>query len=70
MQERIYGKNQSIEIIDKNTTILSCEMQNEENILVFILGFGKYCEVIEPEWLKDNVLKTIDEIRDKYKVIK
>lgn len=66
VQERIYGKNQSLEIVDKDTTILTCEMQNEENILGFVLGFGKNCEFLEPIWLKDKVLETINEISDKY----
>ena len=42
-------------------------MQNKENILVFVLGFGENCEVLEPEWLKEKVVETIDKIYGRYK---
>ena len=66
VRERIYGKDQKIEEIDAKTTILSCKMQNKENILVFVLGFGENCEVLEPEWLKEKLVETIDELYKKY----
>ena len=56
VKERIYGKNQTVEAVDQNTSILSVEMQNKEDILVFVLGFGANCEVLEPEWLREKVL--------------
>lgn len=59
VKERIYGKDQKIETIDEHTTILSCKMQNKDNILVFVLGLGANCEVLEPEWLKEKLYKTI-----------
>ena len=46
VKERIYGKDQKVEVVDDKTTILSCKMQNKENILVFVLGFGSNCEVL------------------------
>ena len=57
VKERIYGKNQTVEPVDKDTTILSVEMQNKEDILSFILGFGTNCEVLEPEWLREEMKK-------------
>jgi predicted DNA-binding transcriptional regulator YafY len=66
IKERIYGKDQKIEEIDEKTTILSCKMQNKENILVFVLGFGNNCEVLEPKWLQEKLIETIEKIRDKY----
>lgn len=66
VKERIYGKNQTVEAIDKNATILSVEMQNKEDILVFVLGFGANCEVLEPEWLKEKLVETIDKLYEKY----
>ena len=65
-KERIYGKEQKVETPDDNTTLLSCKMQNRENILGFVLGFGANCEVLEPKWLKEKVLETIDNIYKKY----
>lgn len=62
VKERIYGKDQTIESVDGKTTILSCKMQNKENILVFVLGFGANCEVLEPDWLKEKIVDTADRI--------
>ncbi len=67
VKERIYGKEQTIEEMEDGSTILSVQMQNQESILVFVLGFGANCEVLEPAWLKEKVLETIDKIQEKYK---
>lgn len=66
VRERVYGKNQQVECVDNNTTILSCKMQNKENIKVFVLGFGSHCEVLEPEWLKDDMLGIAKTLLEKY----
>ena len=66
VKERIYGKNQTVEAVDQNTSILSVEMQNKEDILVFVLGFGANCEVLEPEWLRENIKNTSKNITDLY----
>ena len=55
--ERIYGKNQVITKVDDHTTILECDMQNKRMILTFVLSFGGKAKVLEPEWLKEDVLK-------------
>jgi predicted DNA-binding transcriptional regulator YafY len=66
VKERIYGKDQKVEVIDEKTTVLSCKMQNKESILVFVLGFGAHCEVLEPDWLKEKLIETIDKLYEKY----
>ncbi len=65
-KERIYGKNQTVETVDKNTTILSVEMQNKDDIVSFVLGFRDQCEVLEPQWLKHAVLEKINTILEIY----
>lgn len=64
VQERIYGKNQVIEVIDDHFTRLKCDMQNKNMILSFVLSFGAKCKVISPKWLedmvKDETLKMFD----------
>ena len=65
-KERIYGKNQTVTPLDENVTILSCEMQNKRDVLSFVLGFGTDCEVVEPEWLKENVRTIAQQIADRY----
>ena len=46
IKELIYGKDHKLEELYAQTTVLSCKMQNEENVLVFVLGFGESCEVL------------------------
>ena len=65
VKERIYGKDQKVEVVDERITILSCRMQNKDNILKFVLGYGVDCEVLEPEWLKKRISETIEKIREK-----
>lgn len=64
IKERIYGKKQEVNEIDDETVILTCEMQNKEQIKSFVLSFGANCKVIEPSWLKEEIsseiLKTLD----------
>ena len=67
-KERIYGKSQKVEFSDESTTILSCKMQNKSEIIKFVLGFGKNCTVLEPQWLKDELLLISAAIADKYKL--
>ena len=55
-----------IEEVDDKTTILSVKMQGQEHILVFVLGFGANCEVLEPDWLKENVVDVITRMRLSY----
>ncbi len=61
-KERIYGKEQTAEEIDAGTTVLSCKMQNKEEILCFVLGLGEYCEVLEPDWLRREVKAACERI--------
>ena len=68
VKERIYGKNQTVEAVDTNTSILSVELQNKDDIVSFVLGFRDQCEVLEPEWLKTIINKTTALIREKYDV--
>ena len=65
-KERVYGRNQTVEAVDDNTSILACEMQNKENIIAFTLGFGVHCEVLEPAWLKEEVGEIAKQISATY----
>ena len=66
IQERIYGKNQSIEVIDDNHLKLTCDMQNKDMILSFVLSFGNKCKVLSPDWLKEDVTNEILKMMDNY----
>lgn len=56
VKEYIYGQNQVVTAIDEKTTLLECDMQYRYNTTRFVLQFGTDCEVLEPQWLKDEVI--------------
>ena len=58
VKEYLYGKNQIVTPISKNKTILECDMQYKYNTIQFVLGFGKDCIVLEPEWLRNEICDT------------
>ena len=66
IQERIYGRNQEIEVIDDKTCILNCDMQNKKMILSFVLSFGMNCKVLSPDWLKDMVSNELKNTLENY----
>lgn len=55
VKEYKYGENQIVTPIDQNCTILECDMHYKYSTIKFVLGFGTDCEVLEPQWLKDEV---------------
>lgn len=67
VKERIYGKNQEVIPINDKTTLVKVDMQNKENIIVFILGFNRHIKVIEPEWLKEELIDFSNHIVRTYK---
>ena len=66
IKDRVYGKEQTIEENNDGTVTLSCKMQNEREILSFVLGLGGECTVIEPEWLKKSLINELNAIIEKY----
>ncbi len=66
-QDYLYGKDQNVECVDSNTTIVSVKMQYKEDIVGFVLSHMEHCEVLEPEWLKEDVKATCNKILKQYK---
>ena len=66
VKEYLYGEEQTVTEIDKDTTILEFTAQYKYNMLQLVLGFGADCEVLEPEWLKAEVLSQIERISKLY----
>ena len=56
IKEYQYGKNQEVTQIDKDNTVLECDMHYRYNTVRFVLQFGTDCKVIEPQWLKEEVV--------------
>ena len=61
-----YGKDQIVEKKDNDTVIITVTMQYRDNIVSFILSHGADCKVLEPEWLKSEVLKVNEKVQAKY----
>ena len=68
MKERVYGKNQVVEELDDGTIKVSLDMQQKEMILSYVLQCGKDVKVLSPEWLKEDLINTINEIKSFYDV--
>ena len=66
LSEKTIGKNQKIEMISKDTAIISATMQYKFNIISFVMSLGSLCKVIEPQWLKDQVIKISKEMQNLY----
>ncbi len=66
IKERIYGKNQVLEIVDEQTTILKCKMQNLDNIVAFVLGCGDKALVHSPQIVIDKVKEVVNKVKLKY----
>ena len=66
VKERIYGKNQEVIPINDKTTLVKVDMQNKENIIVFVLGFNKHIKVIEPQWLIEELKDYSNHIKNIY----
>lgn len=66
VKDYCYGQNQIIEECDDGTTILSVKMQYKDSITKFVLNYGCECEVLEPEWLKEDVKSISAEINKIY----
>lgn len=66
VKEYLYGTEQTITEIDKDTTILEFTAKYKYNTVQLVLGFGSDCKVIEPEWLMDEVQLQITKIKNLY----
>ena len=67
VKEYLYGADQSVTEIDKDTTILEFTAKYKYNTLQLVLGFGADCEILEPEWLKQEVIEHCNKIQGMYK---
>jgi len=56
VQERRFGDNQKITVLDSAHTLLECDMTNIDNVLSFLLYFGHTAKLLEPSDLVDRLL--------------
>lgn len=56
VQERKFGDNQKITILDDAHTMLECDMSNIDTIISFLLYFGHTAKLIEPQEIIDKLM--------------
>ena len=61
-----YGKNQVISSSNSKYSLVELDMQNKDEILNFVLGFGRDLEVLEPDWLKKEIKNVIEYLKKIY----
>ncbi|MBQ7584870.1 MAG: WYL domain-containing transcriptional regulator [Desulfovibrionaceae bacterium] len=64
--EREWSENQSIEINEDNYLILKVTMNNINECISWVLSFKDNAEILEPDWLRKEVAKTILSMRRIY----
>ncbi len=65
--EYLYGIDQVVTEIDADNTIIEFTAEYKYNTVQLVLGFGADCKVLEPEWLRDEVLAQVEKIKILYK---
>ena len=67
IKERVYGKNQTMTDLGEGKYLVELDMQNESQIVSFILSCKDEVKVIEPQWLIDEVVGVYNKIILLYK---
>ena len=60
-EDYVFGKNQTILYNENGSVNLSVKISKEQ-IKNLILSFGSDCNVVYPLWLKDEIIKTCNNI--------
>lgn len=66
LKERIYGKNQSVIDIDAENAKVTLDMQDEEQIISFVLNCGTDVVLLEPKYMVEKVKAKAQEIYKLY----
>lgn len=69
IDEKVYGKNQKVYLDNKSRQTYNFEatMYDRFVVLKFVLSLGEHCKVIEPQWLKREVVHNAHKIIEYYK---
>lgn len=66
-RETTYGKDQEVVQLEHDKLQVTFSIKNTNNTLpMIVLGMGSQCEVLEPQWLKADIVKLCEEIKNKY----
>ena len=70
VSERIWSPDQRLIIKKDGTVKLKFSASSEPELISWILSFGDGARVVKPEWLIEEVVSTVNKMRDIYNVIK
>lgn len=62
IQERVYGRNQKIEVIDDESVKATLDIQDEEQIISLILGWGTDVVLLKPTEIAKKIKQRAEEI--------
>ena len=66
LKDKVFGKNQKVEIIDERNLRLSFDSQNKKAVIAFVLSLADNCKVSEPVELKEELKNTISKMMSRY----
>ena len=66
LQERVYGKNQTITELGDGSIKVEMDMQNDKTMVSFALQSGSEMKILEPEWLVEKVKEEAQKIVEMY----
>ena len=69
IKEKIWHESQKIEQHNDGSIIFEAEVAGTEEIKFWIMSWGASALVLEPESLRDNILKETEVLIEKYKKI-
>jgi len=69
IKEKIWHESQKIEQRDDGSIIFEAEVAGTDEIKFWIMNWGSKAEVLEPESLRDEILRETEVMLERYKKI-
>ena len=54
------------EILEDGSVLISGEFIQDEWLLSMLIGYGEYCEIVEPVWIREQVKEKLARTMEKY----
>ena len=67
VSERIWSPDQKIKKVGKNKIIIEFTASSEPEVISWLLWFGEEARLIKPEHLVDEIIHSIDSMRNNYR---
>ena len=63
---RLYEDEKTIEKVNEDEIIVANYQEDRESLIQRILKYGENCEILTPEYLRENYIKILDDIEKNY----